>query len=74
MNDCMVYVAADPQQPGAAWAACVDNPTHVKDTAYFVAEAVRKGAHVMRVDRDTAVAMLQKWVRPAKPPKQGTLL
>ena len=66
MSDCMCYVAADPKQPGAAWAICVDDPKYHKETARFVAEAVRKGAHVLRVDKDTGCAMLNKWVRPIK--------
>jgi hypothetical protein len=66
----MVYVAADPAQPGAAWAAYVDDPTHsasVKtDMAKEVASWVRNGANVQRVTTDQARAMLQAWVRPEK--------
>ena len=62
----MAYVAADPKQPGAAWACTVDDPKYAKDTAKTIAGWVRKGANVMRVDLDTARAMLIKWERPAK--------
>lgn len=66
------YVAADPEQPGAAWAATVDRPEYAKDTAKTVSKWIAKGANVMRVDVDTARAMLCKWERPAK--KQASLL
>lgn len=62
----MVYVAADPKQPGAAWAVCVDNPEHQKDTARNISQWVREGANVQRVDLETGRAMLMKWVRPGK--------
>ncbi len=62
----MVYVAADPLQPGAAYAICVDRPEYARETAKTIAQWVRRGANVMRVDHDTGVAMLGKWVRPSK--------
>lgn len=62
----MVYVAADPEQPGAAFAICVDRPEWANDTAKTIADWVRRGANVMRVDHDTGVAMVKKWVRPDK--------
>ena len=62
----MVYVAADPKQPGAAWAICVDRPEFAKDTAKTIAGWVREGANVQRVDLEAGKAMLLKWVRPAK--------
>jgi len=65
-NECMCYVAADPTQPGAAWAVTVDKPEYAKDTAKCIAQWIRKGAHIQRVDRDTAVAMMHLWVRPEK--------
>lgn len=73
----MVYVAADPAQPGAAWAIVVDDPKYPKDTAKSIAAWVRKGANVMRVDIDTGREMLLKWVRPKKvagKAKQDSLL
>jgi hypothetical protein len=63
------YVAADPLQPGAAWAICVDKPEFAKDTTKTVAGYIKQGATVMRVDRETGMAMLDKWVRPVKPKK-----
>ena len=72
----MLYVAADPQQPGAAWAACVDDPKYAKDTADTIADWIRRGGIVQRVDRDTASDMLSKWVRAEKKAQdnQGSLL
>lgn len=64
--DEMAYVAADPKQPGAAWACIVDDPKYINDTAKEIAAWVRKGANVMRVDIDTARAMMMMWERPAK--------
>ena len=64
----MVYVAADPKQPGAAWAICVDRHEWAKDTAQSIAGWLLDGANVERVDIETGKAMLQKWVRPKKQP------
>ena len=67
----MCYVAADPTQPGTAWAVCVDIPGSEKDTAKTVAGYMRKGANVIRVDLDTAKAMLARWAQPvATKPKR----
>ena len=70
------YVAANPSQPGAAWAAMVDEQKYAKDTAKEIARWVRQGAHVMRVPTQQARDMLCKWKRPAtkKPEKQAVLL
>jgi hypothetical protein len=65
-DDAMVYVAADPEQPGAAWAVAVDEPKYAKDNAKLVADWMREGAHVMRVSVPVAREMLAKWVRPKK--------
>ena len=69
-SESMVYVAADPQQPGAAWAAFVDDPAHGKDAkrdmAKEIASWVRSGAEVQRVTVQQARDMLTKWVRPEK--------
>lgn len=73
-KDTMVYVAADPTQPGAAWAACVDDPRWAKETAKDIAGWVRKGAFVMRVTPEAAREMLAKWVRPKKRTKTETQL
>lgn len=70
----MVYVAADPQQPGAAWAAFVDCPTDPvslrKSMAKEIASWVRKGAEVKRVTPEEARTMLSLWKRPAKPSRK----
>lgn len=66
MDQAMVYVAADPSQPGAAWAVCVDKPEWSKDTAKSIAKWIRDGANVLRVPKDEGVEMLRKWVRPTK--------
>jgi hypothetical protein len=73
------YVAADPDQPGAAWAAAADDPKDAKYTAKNVADWIKEGAHVMRVPTQTAREMLAKWVRPEKKRRgeqdgQGTLI
>lgn len=64
----MVYVAGDPAQPGAAWAAFVDDPTHgpsvKKEMAKEIASWVRKGATVQRVPAQQARDMLAAWKRP----------
>jgi anti-sigma factor ChrR (cupin superfamily) len=71
----MVYVAADPNQPGAAWAAFVDDPTDApnikKDMAKEIAQWVRQGAEVQRVSVADARVMLSKWVRPEKKAKKA---
>lgn len=67
----MAYVAADPKQPGAAWACIVDDPKWAKDTAQSIAQWVRKGANVMRVDLPTAREMMLKWKRTSKAPTNG---
>ena len=65
-EETMVYVAADPKQPGAAWAASVDDPRFRKETARYVAAWLREGANVMRVTPEVAREMLMKWVRPER--------
>lgn len=71
----MCYVAADPAQPGTAWAATVDDPSseRKKDNAKEIAQWLLDGANVMRVDVETARQMLISWVRkdspePTEPP------
>lgn len=60
----MFYVAADPKQPGAAFAACRDEPQFQNDTAESISDWVKRGAHVMRVDSATMMTMLTKWKHP----------
>lgn len=62
----MCYVAADPEQPGAAWAAAVDDPKYAKDNAKEIAGWIKQGANVLRVPVQEARDMLCKWERPAK--------
>ncbi len=62
----MWWVAEDPEQPGAAYAATHDDPAYKKDTAKFVAKYIKKGVNVFRTDQATAIAMLRKWKRPVK--------
>ena len=57
----MLYVAADPAQPGAAWAACADDPRWEKHTADDIAEWESQGAIVMRVPVAEAIKMLNVW-------------
>ena len=66
MKEDWCYVAADPKQPGAAWAICIDKPEWAKETAKTVSGYIKQGAQVLRVDRLTGVDMLNKWVRPTK--------
>lgn len=65
MNDeKMCYVAADPKQPGAAWAVAVDEPGCEKYNARDIARWLRAGATVMRVPIQAARNMLSEWKRP----------
>ena len=72
-NERFCYVAADPKQPGAAWACVVDDPRWAKDTSKTVASYIKEGATVMRVSLDEGSAMLNKWVRPEKKSNQSEL-
>lgn len=60
----MCYVAADPTQPGSAWAAIVDLPHLKKDLAKEVSAWIKQGAEVKRVTADEAREMLLKWTHP----------
>ena len=62
----MCYVAADPTQPGAAWAATVDEPKYADSNAKEIASWIKRGANVLRVPTQQARDMLMKWERPAK--------
>lgn len=76
-KEAMVYVAADPAQPGAAWAAFVDDLEHgpavKKEMAKEIASWVRKGAEVQRVSVQQAREMLTAWKRPEKQAEQAGL-
>ena len=67
----MFYVAADRDQPGAAWAACVDKPEYAKDTAKDITDWIKRGASIERVNAETMQLMLTAWVRPAKKTKRS---
>ncbi len=78
-NENMVYVAADPKQPGAAWAIAADNddPKWKKELAKTLADWIKQGATVMHVPHLQGCDMLEKWVRPekaSKAQKQESLL
>ena len=64
MNDRMCYVAEDPEQPGAAFAASVIVQGREKDNAKCVADWIRRGAIIRTVTSDVAREMLGKWKRP----------
>lgn len=65
-DDEYAYVAADPDQPGAAWGVCSDRPEYKKDTAKDLARWLRQGAIIERVTVTRAREMLAKWERPKK--------
>lgn len=69
MSTNMVYVAADPEQPGAAWAIAAIDPSWSKETAKLVSGWIKKGALVQMVPREVGIEMLNKWVRPQKTPR-----
>lgn len=60
------YVAADPSQPGAAWACVVDVPEDRSRNASTIAGWIRRGARVERVTVEAARKMLGRWQRPEK--------
>jgi hypothetical protein len=64
MSQTMFYVAEDPQQPGAAFASCVDRPEFAKATAKDVADWIKRGAIIRRVDGETMKQMLSAWKQP----------
>jgi hypothetical protein len=65
-KECMFWVAADPDQPGAAFAACADEPQYAAETAESLADWRERGATPQRVDRDTMMKMLSTWKRPGQ--------
>lgn len=68
----MCYVAADPNQPGAAWGCRIDdpnyrdNPADKKQTAKTLADWVKRGGIIMYVPIEQGKEMLLKWVRPTQ--------
>lgn len=67
----MAYVAVDPEQPGSAWAAHLDDPSFgpdiKKSMAKEIASWVRAGATVMRVPADQAREMLMRGIEEKQP-------
>lgn len=56
----MFYVATNANTPDAAWASCIDLPKYRHETAKTIAQWVRNGAVVKRVDGDTMEAMIRR--------------
>lgn len=79
-TDRMVYVAADPEQPGAAWAIAADagpeDKVWRKELAKTLADWMRRGATVMHVTHRVGCDMLDKYEkkRAADESTQGSLL
>ena len=64
MSAPMFYVAEDPNQFGAVFVFCVDSPEYAKATAKNVAEWIKRGAIIRRVDAHTMQQMIRAWKRP----------
>ena len=64
MAEPMFYVAEDPQQPGAAFASCIDEPQFAKSTAKDIAAWIRRGAIIHRCNGETMQKMIRAWKRP----------
>lgn len=62
----MCYAAVDPKQPGAAFAVIVDDGTDLVNMHKTIAGYAKRGGIPTRMKLDEGVAMLNKWVRPAK--------
>jgi hypothetical protein len=58
-----VYVAADPSQPGSAYAIIVDDGRDLAHMHKRLAEWAADGAVPTRVTREEGLAMLEKWQR-----------
>ena len=63
MPEQMFYVAEDPKQPGAAFASCIDRPEYAKSTAKSLADWVQRGGIIHHVNCETAMKMVNAWVR-----------
>jgi hypothetical protein len=62
----MCYAAVDPKQPGAAFAVIVDDGTDLANMHKTIAGYAKRGGIPTRMTLDEGLAMLKKWVRPAK--------
>lgn len=58
----MFYVAEDGDQPGAAFAACVDKPEFREANLKDMADWVKRGATIRHVDRETMLTMMKAWL------------
>ena len=61
-DELMLYVAVDPKQPHAAYAACLDDPRWSQSTAMNIARWEQEGAKVMRVTHGVARTMMYNFV------------
>jgi len=74
MSEQMFYVAEDPDQPGAAFASCVDRPEYAKSTAKDIADWLRRGGIIHRVNGETSMKMLSAWTtQPLSPTAKAVL-
>lgn len=62
----MAYVAIDPQQPQAAWAALAEGSRSPEEVMKVLDSWERDGAQVKRVPAEQARMMLARWVQPEK--------
>lgn len=60
----MIYVAADPRQPGTAYAGFVDDPQYIENIAERIRQHESEGACIMRVTPEKAQQMMGKWKHP----------
>ena len=65
-KDGMFWVAADPSQPGAAFAACADEPRYEAENEETKADWIERGAEPKLVDADTMRQMLSAWKLPGQ--------
>jgi hypothetical protein len=65
----MYYAAIDPAHPDRAWAIAVDRPSLRVHTAEAVAQWIREGAHVVRVDYAQAINLFDRWVDISHAPR-----
>ena len=65
-NETWVYVAADPKQPGAAFAITVGDGQYITEMYKTLADWAKRGGVPTRVTKAEGVEMLSKWVRPKK--------
>lgn len=59
-----IYVAADPLQPGTAYAGFVNDPKYADNIAQRIEEYEAEGAEIMLVTPEKALEMMAKWKHP----------